>query len=55
VGISEITDRFVSVIANETTVPKAANVAVYQGLQELQEELARSLRPAFAQHRRLLG
>jgi xylulokinase len=55
VGISEITDRFVSVNPNETTTPKAANVAVYQGLQQLQEELARSLRPAFAQHRRLVG
>jgi len=55
VGISEITDRFVSVNANETTTPKAAHVAVYEGLQQLQEELARSLRPAFAQHRRQVG
>jgi xylulokinase len=55
VGISEITDRFVSVNANETTTPKAAHVAVYEGLQQLQEELARSLRPAFAQHRRWVG
>ncbi|MFZ4818672.1 MAG: xylulokinase [Limisphaerales bacterium] len=55
VGISEITDRFVSVNSNETTTPKGVHVAVYQGLQQLQEELARSLRPAFAQHRRLVG
>jgi xylulokinase len=55
VGISEITDQFVSVNANETTVPKATNVAVYQELQQLQEELAASLRPAFARHRRLVA
>jgi tripartite-type tricarboxylate transporter receptor subunit TctC len=51
----EITDRFVSINSNETTTPKAVHVDVYQGLQQLQEELARSLRPAFAQHRRLVG
>ncbi|MEN9546706.1 MAG: hypothetical protein RLZZ356_1438, partial [Verrucomicrobiota bacterium] len=55
VSISDITDRFVSIQAGETTAPKAAHVAVYQELQQLQEELARSLRPAFAQHRRLVG
>ncbi len=55
VGISEITDRFVSVNAQETTVPKPSNVAVYQELQQLQGELAAALRPAFARHRRLVG
>lgn len=55
VEISDITDRFVSVQTAETAEPRSGQVEVYRGLQELQEELARSLAPAFARHRRLLG
>jgi len=55
VGISEITDRFVSIHPKETAVPDAASVAVYRELQQLQDELSRSLRPAFGLHRRMIA
>jgi xylulokinase len=55
VEISEITDRFVSLQTGETAEPRPAQVEVYRGLQELQEELARSLAPAFTRHRSLLA
>ena len=55
VEIPEITDRFVSLQTGETAEPRPAQVEVYRGLQELQEELARSLAPAFTRHRSLLA
>lgn len=52
-SIENITDAFVKVNAAETARPNAKNVAVYRELQSLQDELSRSLRGAFAHHRRL--
>jgi sugar (pentulose or hexulose) kinase len=54
VAISEITDAFVQLNAAETVEPIPAHVAAYQELQQLQDELSRSLRPAFARHRRFV-
>lgn len=54
VAISDITDAFVQVNRAETATPKAANVAIYQELQALQDEVARSLRGAFERHRKLV-
>ncbi len=53
VSITDITDEFVGLNRAETTHPKANNVAVYREMQSLQDELSRSLRGAFAKHRRL--
>jgi xylulokinase len=54
VGIAEITDQFVTLNQAETAVPNAKAVATYAELQSLQDELSRSLRPAFAAHRALV-
>jgi xylulokinase len=55
VGISEITDRFVTLNKAESAEPNAKAAAVYAELQSMQDELAKSLRPAFAKHRKLVG
>ncbi len=55
VAIPELTDEFVRVNSRETAVPRQAAAAVYAELQELQDALSRSLRPAFAAHRRLVA
>ncbi len=55
VGIAEITDPFVKLHSSETTTPRSTAVEVYRELQELQDGLSRSLRPAFAAHRRIVG
>jgi xylulokinase len=55
VGIAEITDQFVTLNRAETAVPNAKAVATYAELQSLQDELSRSLRPAFATHRALVS
>jgi xylulokinase len=54
IGISDITDEFVKVNKNETAEPEAKNVAVYSGLQSLQDELSSSLRGAFSKHRKFV-
>jgi sugar (pentulose or hexulose) kinase len=54
VKISEITDSFVETNATETAEPLAENVAIYKELQALHDQLAQTLRPAFAAHRRFL-
>lgn len=54
VGIAEITDQFVTLNKRETAQPKKANVEIYAELQALQDELSRSLRPAFERHRRFV-
>ena len=54
VSISEITDRFVQLNKSETAQPKAANVAVYQELQALQDEMSLALRDVFAKHRQFV-
>ncbi|HTH49533.1 MAG TPA: xylulokinase [Candidatus Limnocylindria bacterium] len=55
VGIADITDQFVTLNKAETAVPNAKAVATYAELQSLQDELSRSLRPAFAKHRALVS
>jgi xylulokinase len=54
IGISEITDQFVRVNPRETARPIASNVAVYQELQGLQDQLSLALRDVFARHRRFV-
>jgi len=54
VSINDITDEFVQLNRAETTQPKAKSVAVYRELQVLQDELSRSLRKVFAQHRQFV-
>ena len=51
VAIEDITDTFVTLNRSETASPNAANAARYAELQALQDELGKSMRPAFAQHR----
>lgn len=54
VSITEITDQFVQLNTAETAQPKPENVAVYQELQGLQDEMSASLREVFARHRPLV-
>lgn len=55
VRIEEITDRFVKLNPAQTTRPRRDAVALYRELQALQDELSRSLRGVFTQHRRFLS
>ena len=52
--IADITDEFVTLNRAETAQPIAKNVVLYRGLQDLQDETSRSLRGAFAQHRKFV-
>ena len=54
VSINDITDEFVQLNRAETTQPNAKSVAVYRELQVLQDELSRSLRKVFTQHRQFV-
>ena len=54
VKIEDITDEFVTLNTAETATPKKEAVATFRELQELQDELSRSLRGVFAKHRRLV-
>jgi xylulokinase len=51
VNIADITDQFVTLNRAETATPKKDAVARYRELQELQDELSKSLRGVFAKHR----
>jgi xylulokinase len=53
-GIAEITDQFVQLNRPETAQPRTQNVAVYQELQALQDQLSLALREVFGQHRRFV-
>ena len=53
-SISELTDQFVESNASETAEPDPGNVAVYQQLQEIQNDLSRGVRGTFSKHRRFL-
>ena len=53
--IEDITDEFVTLNNAETSTPKADAVATYQELQELQDDLSRSLRGVFAKHRKFVN
>ncbi|MFN0069624.1 MAG: xylulokinase [Limisphaerales bacterium] len=55
VHIADITDAFVKLNPAEAAKPDPKNVAAYQELQTLQEELSRALRPAFAMHRKIIA
>ncbi len=54
IAVSEITEAFVKVNPAETATPRAEKAALYSELQELQDNLSRSLRSAFERHRRLV-
>jgi D-xylulose kinase len=54
VGIADLTDTFVKLNSAETAVPNAKAAAIYAELQQLQDSLGQSLRPAFSAHRRLV-
>ena len=51
VRIEDITDEFVKLNKNETAEPDAKSVAAYRELQEIQDDLSKSLRGAFGKHR----
>ena len=51
--IEDITAEYVTLNRAQTTQPKPANVRIYAELQALQDEVSRSLRGAFEQHRTL--
>jgi xylulokinase len=55
ISISDITDKFVTLNRAETATPKKDAVAAYRELQELQDDLSRSLRGVFAKHREFLN
>jgi sugar (pentulose or hexulose) kinase len=52
--IHEITDAFVELNHAETAQPIADHVEIYARLQEVHDQLSRTLRPVFAQHRKWL-
>jgi xylulokinase len=54
VKVQDITDEFVALNTDETAEPEAKNVAVYRELQEIQDELSKSLRGVFAKHRQFV-
>jgi xylulokinase len=54
ITIKEITDRFIELNHEETAQPDAKNVALYQELQALQDEMSSSLRDIFEKHRKLV-
>ncbi|MCX7824417.1 MAG: xylulokinase [Verrucomicrobiae bacterium] len=55
VEIWEITDEFVKLDRKSIARPKGAHVVLYRRLQELQDQLSRDLRAAFAKHRALVS
>lgn len=54
VKIEDITDEFVALNPSEATEPDRETVATYRELQELQDDLSRSLRGVFAKHRKFM-
>jgi sugar (pentulose or hexulose) kinase len=55
VEISEITDEFVKLNRKALARPKPKNVELYRKLQEVQDQLSRDLRGAFAKHRAMVS
>ena len=53
-AISDLTDQFVELSADETAEPAPTAAAVYRELQALQDEVSRSLRGVFARHRKFV-
>ncbi len=54
INLADLTDQFVTLNKAETATPKQDAVAAYRELQALQDELSKSLRGVFAQHRKFL-
>ncbi|TAK98166.1 MAG: xylulokinase [Verrucomicrobia bacterium] len=54
VKIEDITDKFVTLNSAETATPRKGAVETYRELQELQDDLSRSLRGVFAKHRKFV-
>ena len=54
VEIAEITDEFVKLKVDETSMPNTKNVAIYRDLQDLQNETSKALRQAFSRHQKLV-
>lgn len=52
--IAEITDQFVQLNRAERAEPQSKNVAIYQEVQALQDQLSLSLRQVFDQHRQFV-
>ncbi|HEX5220189.1 MAG TPA: xylulokinase [Verrucomicrobiae bacterium] len=52
--IEDITDQFVELNETETAEPSGKGVATYRELQELQDELSKSLRGVFEKHRKFV-
>ncbi len=55
VKIEDITDKFVTLNRAETATPKKDAVAAYRELQNLQDDLSKSLRGVFVKHRKFLN
>jgi len=55
ISIGDLTDRFVTLNRTETATPRKEAVAAYRELQELQDDMSRSLRGVFAKHRIILN
>ena len=55
VKICELTDRFVKLNARESAWPLKQNVAIYQEIQAVQNDLSASLRETFCRHRKFVG
>ena len=54
ISISDITDEYVTLNTAETAKPQADAVATYRELQELQDDLSKSLRGVFEKHRKFV-
>ncbi|MFB0503900.1 MAG: FGGY-family carbohydrate kinase, partial [Candidatus Bathyarchaeia archaeon] len=54
-SIQAITDSYVKVDENTRALPRASNAKVYRELQEIQNDLSKSLRRSFRRHREYLS
>ena len=54
-SIQEITDRYVKVDENTRARPRPSNAKIYRELQEIQDDLSKSLRRSFRRHREYLN
>ena len=54
IAISDLTDQFVELNAAETAQPNPKHVEVYAALQDVQDQLSRSLLKVFTSHRQFV-
>jgi len=54
ISITDLTDSIIELNTLETAEPNASNHAVYEQMQELQDQLSLGLRPSFKLHRKTL-